>query len=185
MNVDRHGVAVCAVVAALSTAISAPVQADHYRSYFGIEGSILSLDQGPNGGPAADSTPAGVRVKLGTRINRYLDLEGQLGGGTDNSGFQSPSVDAVFGGLYVKGTVPIGFGTTLFGLAGVGSVGLSQGFNNTGVDEVFTDFSFGAGIETFIADRIDFTADFISYGSDEDDVFDNVFSVNFGVKLYY
>lgn len=183
--------AVFSAVVALCVALAAPAQANHTGSYFSIEGTVLSLDDNSSG-QSSDSTPTGVRIKFGTRISRYFDVEGQFGGASENSnsgrGFQSSSrfdsVGAVFGGVYIKGHIPIGFGTTLFGLGGIGSVGIAEGFDNREFDDLFTGFSFGGGIETQISDRIDLTADFISYGQEEGD-FDNIISLNFGVKLYF
>ena len=174
-------------VVALLSSIATPTLADHKnQTYFSVERTALFVDSGVSA-DTIDSRPLGVRLKLGTRLSRWFDIEGQVGAGRDSSASQFSEVDARFAGVYLKGHLPIGFRTSIFGLGGASWVGLSEGFGDnefSDINDNLMGFSFGVGIETQLSKRIDLTADFISYGQ-QNDLFDGITSLNFGVKLYF
>jgi len=160
MRLTNQRCAIGLAVSVLLASLAAPAQAGHTGSYFSIERSALFVDGSLNE-QTLDSRPVGIRFKLGTRLTRWFDIEGQFGGASENTKNQfNEDVDARFAGLYLKGHLPLGFRSSLFA------------------------FSFGVGVASQITKRFDLTADYINYGREEG-VFDGLSAVNFGVKLYF
>lgn len=173
-----------AMVVALSVLVAMPASANHFGTYLAVERTAVFVDNG-FGARSSDSRFDGVRFKLGTRISRYLDVEAQFGGADENtSKGRFDGLDARFGGLYLRGRLPIGRRTALFGLGGVSWIDLSDTFIDDELDTTFSGASFGFGIETQIAPYVGVTADFITFGQ-TDDVFDGLSAVNFGVKVQF
>ena len=184
MRLTNQRCAIGLAVAVLLASLAAPAQAGHTGSYFSIERSALFVDGSLNE-QTLDSRPVGIRFKLGTRLTRWFDIEGQFGGASENTKNQfNEDVDARFAGLYLKGHLPLGYRTSLFALAGVGWAEISEDFRSDGPSDQLAGFSFGVGVATQITKRFDLTADYINYGREEG-VFDGLSAVNFGVKLYF
>ena len=164
------------------TALALPAQAKGYSaaSYIALDGTALSIDDGV----ADDITPLGLRVRLGTRLGRNLDLEAQFGGGSEDTVDRFDEVSASYIGLYAKGYLPLGRYSALFGLAGASAVEISQTINNREFDDDKVSLSYGVGLETQLTNRLDLSADFMQY-SLEDDAFSEVSAFNLGLKYYF
>ena len=149
-------------------------------SYIGLDGSAIDVDTGADD----EIRPLGARLRLGTRLARNFDLEAQFGGGTDNDVDLFDRFSAAYIGVYLKGYLPIGRYSALFGLAGASAVELTQRINNSEFRDDRAGFSFGFGLETQLSSRFDLSADFMRYSLDDDE-FSEVSAVNLGLKYYF
>lgn len=170
----RHLVLITTLVASFAaTAASA-------SSYITVEGTSVTVQNNLDG----ELNPMGLRFRLGMPVAENLDIEGHVGFGSDSRDSAYDEFGAGYVGLYMKGYVPIGFNSAFYALGGFSRVSLSQTIN----DNEFTDerygFSYGAGFETKISKRADLTADYMRYVRDED-VFDDISAVSFGIKFYF
>jgi len=150
------------------------------ETYIAIEGSRVSVDNNV----AQDLDPSGLRFRLGSRISEFFDVEGHLGLTSDDDNPVFDELDALYFGGYLKGYVPIGERSALFGLAGYTRTELTQTVGSSEFSDSRTGFSWGFGLETQLSERVDLTADFMQYLSDEG-LFEDISAVNFGLKLYF
>jgi len=149
-------------------------------SYITIEGTSVTVEDNLDG----ELNPMGLRFRMGMPLADNLDIEGHFGFGADTRDSAYDEFSTAYGGLYLKGYVPIGFNSAFYGLAGFSGVSLSQTVNgNEFTDERFG-FSYGAGFETKISERADLTADYMRYVRDEG-LFEDISAVSFGLKFYF
>lgn len=163
--------------------VSNTVHANGYAyadSYITIEGTSVVVEENLNG----ELNPLGLRFRMGMPVGRNLDIEAHIGFGVDNSNSAFDEFDTTYGGLYLKGYLPIGFNSAFYALGGVSGVSLSQTVNNSEFTDERFGFSYGAGLETKISQRADLTADYMRYIRD-DGLFKDISAVSFGIKLYY
>lgn len=90
--------------------------------------------------------PTVVFAQVGDQFNRYLAVEGRVGGGIsgDQFGFFHVDVPLVYGG-YVKGILPVTPWFSAYAIAGVAGVQLRRNYPEYNSNDV--GFSFGIGTE--------------------------------------
>ena len=174
----------CALLMISSTSLLA-------ETYFAIDGSRLTL-----AGETEDEINAGgLRFRIGTQLNTYVDIETHLGFSfTENRDFEEDDeLNAAYISGFLKGYLPIGRRSAIFGIVGLTGASMSDGFGRrNGFAGDFRDdsrdgsfgFSWGFGAETRLSKRIDLTGDFVSYIRN-DEQFEEISSFNVGLKLYF
>jgi len=170
-------------LATLSTITAAPAFADHDSTYFSLERTALSIGSS-NGSQAGEIDPIGVRLKIGAGISHGFDLEAQFGMASDEPDRQFDEFEASYAGVYLKGYLPVGFRSAVFGLGGFSWMDLTEVVNGRELTDERSGFSYGFGLETQISKNIDLSADYMRY-SQEEGLYDEVSAVNFGVKIYF
>ncbi len=161
----------------LLTVVAGLAQADEYIAIEGIAGT---LDNPSN----TEIDPAGLRLRLGTRIDETFDLEVQFGFLGDDTIDNVDKLGAAFAGAYLKGYLPIGYNSALFALGGLTAVELTQTVNDQKFSDSRSGFSYGFGLETKLTENADLTADYMRYIAD-DGLFEHFSAVSFGIKLYF
>jgi len=164
-------------IAACAIALAGPAQAS---SYFAIEGSSVSVDNNLTD----ELNPRGLRLRLGAQISDGFDIEGHIGFTSDRDVDQLDKFGTSYMGAYLKGYVPLGFNSALFGLAGYTNVELTQTINEQEFSDDRTGFSYGFGMETQLSENVDLTADYMRYLRDEG-LFAEISAVSFGIKVYF
>ena len=157
------------------------------ETYFAIDGSRLTLTDETN----EEINPGGLRFRIGTQLGTYVDIETHIGFSfTDNKRFdEDDDLNVGYISGFLKGYLPIGRRSAIFGIVGVTGAGMSlgtgrgSGFRNDNTDST-AGFSWGFGAETRLSNRIDLTADFVSYIRN-DDLFEEISAFNVGLKLYF
>jgi len=149
-------------------------------SYITVEGTSISVEDNLDG----DLNPLGLRFRIGAPVANFIDLEAHFGFGRDSNTSAFGDFDTSYGGLFLKGHLPLGSRSSFYGLAGIGGVALSQTINGSEFTEERAGFSFGGGFETQISRNAGITADFVSYVRD-DGLFENVSAISLGIKLYF
>jgi len=149
-------------------------------SYITIEGTSVTVQENLDG----QLNPMGLRFRLGTPVGENLDMEAHFGFGGDSRSEAYDDFATQFAGLYLKGYVPIGFNSALYGLGGYSMVGISQTVQGKEFSDERYGFSYGAGLETRISERVDLTADYMRYVRDER-LFEDISAVSFGLKFYF
>jgi len=178
--VSRSFQSLCAAIV-LTAAFTLPAYANHNTTYFSIEGAALNVDSNSLG---TSFDPFGVRVKVGTRLSKAFDVEAQFTTSSDDSNDLLEELDATLAGVYLKGYLPLGFRSSLYALGGYSWARFATlSFDQEIIDRQ-SGFSYGFGLETQLSKNIDLSADFTSY-SQEGGVYDDVSSVNFGIKVYF
>jgi len=167
---------------ALITALIATLAASaaSANSYITVEGTSVTVQDNLDG----ELNPMGLRFRLGMPLADNLDIEGHFGFGSDSRDSAYDEFSTTYMGAYLKGYVPIGYNSAFYALGGFTGMSLSQTIN----DREFTDerfgFSYGAGFETKVSERVDLTADYMRYVRDEG-LFEAISAVSFGVKFYF
>jgi opacity protein-like surface antigen len=95
-------------------------------------------------------TPATAMLFVGARLSPNLAIEGRLGGGlgsAETNGY-GVTVRSVFAG-YLKGSVPLAPGFSLYGLAGLAAVDLQRDFGLAYAQD--SGFSYGLGMDFDVA----------------------------------
>lgn len=150
------------------------------EGYIGLDGTSLSIDSSSDD----DFNPRGVRLRLGTPIDDVFDVEFHFGGGRDSVTPAADRFSATYLGAFLKGHLPLGDRSAVYGLAGFSGVGISQRIGGNEFSDSRGGFSFGFGLETRLSNRIDLTGDFVRYVGGEGE-FAAVSAVNLGIKLYF
>jgi opacity protein-like surface antigen len=148
--------------------------------YIGLDGSSLAIENSLDN----DLNPRGMRLRLGMPIAPMIDVELHVGGGSDSETKAADKFTAMYVGAFLKGYLPIGQRSALFALAGFTGVDLSQRINGQEFSDARSGFSYGFGLETEISQRLDLSADYVSYVRD-DGPFAEVSAVNLGIKFYF
>lgn len=149
-------------------------------TYVTIEGTSVTVQDKLDG----ELNPMGLRFRIGTPIGDRLDLEGHFGFGADKRDSAYDDFASTFAGVYLKGYVPIGFNSAFYALGGYSGVTLTQTVNGSDFSDERYGFSYGAGFETKISERVDLTADYMRYVND-DGLFEDISAVSFGLKFYF
>jgi opacity protein-like surface antigen len=91
-------------------------------------------------------TPLGGYFRIGQQFSPNLAIEGRIGGGfsDDSTNGYAVKVDSLYAG-YIKGSLPLGQGFSLYGLGGVGGMHLRRNFGDGDVTE--SGFSYGLGAD--------------------------------------
>lgn len=91
-------------------------------------------------------TPTGGYLRIGQQFSPNLAIEGRIGGGFsgDSSDGYAVKVDSLYAG-YIKGSLPLGQGFSVYGLGGVGGMHLRRNFGDGDVAE--SGFSYGLGAD--------------------------------------
>ncbi len=150
------------------------------NSYITVEGTSVTVQDNLDG----ELNPMGLRFRLGAPIGENLDIEGHFGFAGDSRESAYDEFGTSYAGVYVKGYVPIGFNSAFYALGGYSMVALSQTINGSEFSDERHGFSYGAGLETQISERIDLTADYMRYVRDEG-LFEDISAVSFGLKFYF
>lgn len=134
----------------------------YYRStygnglYFGASvGELIYNEDGLD-----TMRPAIVQARLGQDINRYLAIEGRIGGGItrDEVNGTSTSVQAMYAG-YVKGILPLTSTLSGYGLAGIAGVQLHHNYPDFNTTD--TGLSYGIGAELKVANQTSLTLEWL------------------------
>ncbi len=151
-----------------------------YQDYIGLDASMVTVENSIG----ETLEPENFRLRLGTSLTPLIDLEGHLGITVNSEEAFQASWDADFAAVFLKGYLPIGRHTALYGMGGFSGVSLLE---VVGVQE-FTDdrygFAFGAGIEIVLGPSVDLSLDYVNYLQDKG-LLSSVSAVSFGLKFYY
>lgn len=95
-------------------------------------------------------TPATAMLIIGARLSPNLAIEGRLGGGLGSAAANGYGVEvrSVFAG-YLKGSVPLAPGISVYGLGGLADVDLQRDFGLVYAQD--TGFSYGLGMDFDLA----------------------------------
>jgi len=149
-------------------------------SYLTIEGTSVTVEDNLDG----ELNPVGMRFRIGTPVGQNVDIEAHFGFGGDSRPSAYDEFGSSYAGLFLKGYVPLGFNSAFYGLGGYSMVALSQTVNGREFSDERYGFSYGAGFETKVSERIDLTADYMRYVRDEG-LFEDISAVSFGLKFYF
>ena len=135
-------------------------------AYFGGGYSLVTYDQTGLG----DADPTAAVSRFGFHFTENLALEGRLGFGL-SGGDQSVSGGTVeykveqISGAYLVGHLPLAETASLYGLAGVTRVELSRSLRNLNLtgDQENSGFSYGAGIQIDLTQRISGYLEWVQY----------------------
>lgn len=150
------------------------------ETYFSIDGSLLNLRTEADD----DFSPGGIRFRMGSQLSPRFDVEGQLGFSFSDESESFDSIRATYFSGFLKGYIPLGTTSALYGLAGFSAISLTQEIGFSEFTEERGGFSWGFGMETQFTRNVDLTADFVNY-INSDGVFENISAVNVGIKLYF
>lgn len=148
--------------------------------YIALDGSSVTLGESFDD----ELNPRGGRLRLGLRLSNVFDVEVQAGLSSDRDTAPFESFDVAWGGAYLKGHLPVGERSALFALAGLAGVEITQSIGEGEFSDGRGGFSFGAGLETGLSERLDVSADWMRY-VDEEGAFASVDAVSLGLKLYF
>lgn len=183
MTARNFTLSAAAGIAALSLLTTPQAFANHDTAYFAIERTALFIDS--SSGPQHDEiSPTGFRLRMGASLSHAFDVEAQFGGGSDDDTGGFDDFKARYAGAYLKGYLPLGYRSSLFGLGGFSYVELTESIDRIEFNDSRTGFSYGFGLETQITKNVDLSADYMRY-SQEDGIYDEISAVNFGVKIYF
>ncbi len=149
-------------------------------SYITLEGTSVTVQDNLD----SELNPMGLRFRVGMPLADNLDIEAHFGFGGDDRDSAYDEFNATYGGLFLKGYVPIGFNSAFYALGGYSGVALSQTVNGNEFTDKRYGFSYGAGLETKISERTDLTADYMRYVRDEG-LFKDISAISFGIKFYF
>jgi len=149
-------------------------------AYVGIDASSISVQNDTN----QQINPRGVRLRLGMRVSRAFDLEAHFGTGRDSTVASFDSLGTSYFAGYLKGYLPVGERSALYGMAGWSALEFSQRIDNQQFVDDRGGLSFGFGLETQLSERLDLSADYITYALD-DGPFTDLSAVNIGLKYYF
>ncbi len=150
------------------------------ETYFSIDGSKLNLRTESDD----EFSPGGMRFRMGSQISPLIDIEGQLGFSFSDDSERFDSLRATYLSGFLKGYIPVGTASAVYGLAGWSAFSLSQEIGNSEFTEERGGFSWGFGMETQLTRNADLTADFVNY-INSDGLFESISAVNVGIKLYF
>lgn len=104
--------------------------------------------------------PTIIEARLGQDINRYLAIEGRIGGGIgrDEVNGTNTSVQAMYAG-YVKGILPLTPILSGYGLAGIAGVQLHHNYPDFNTTD--TGFSYGIGAELRVNSQASLTLEWV------------------------
>jgi len=184
MNIWARTLATFTSITALSGIAAAPALADHDSTYFAVERTSVSVNSS-GGQTGGELNPTGVRIKLGAGLSHAFDLEAQMGFADEKPGFQFDKFNADYAGVYLKGHIPLGFRSSIFGLGGWSWLELTETVGSQELADDRSGLSYGFGIETRLTDNIDLSADYMRYSQEDGVLYDEISAVNFGVKIYF
>jgi len=173
-----------ASAAALTGLAATPAFAQPDSTYFAIEKTNVSINSS-NTPSALELNPTGVRLKVGAGLSHAFDLEAQMGFAGEKPDTQFDRFDASYAGVYLKGHIPLGFRSSIFGLGGYSWLELMETVDGTELSDTRSGLSYGFGIETQLSDNIDLSADYMRYSQEDGLPYDDISAVNFGVKVYF
>ncbi len=95
-------------------------------------------------------TPATATIVVGAGLSPNLAIEGRLGGGLSSAQANNYGIEvhSLFAG-YLKGSVPLAPGFSLYGLGGVANVDLQRDFGRAYAND--TGLSYGLGMDFDLA----------------------------------
>jgi len=149
-------------------------------SYITLEGTSVTVQDNLDG----ELNPMGLRFRLGAPVGHNLDVEAHLGFSADLRDSAYDEFGTSYAGLFLKAYLPVGYNSAFYGLVGSSVVSLTQTVNAQEFTDERYGFSYGAGLETKLSERVDLTADYIRYVRDEG-LFKDISAVSFGVKFYF
>ena len=148
--------------------------------YVALDGSSVTLGARFDD----DLNPRGGRLRLGVRVSNVFDVEVQAGLSADRDSEPFDRFEVSWGGAYLKAHLPVGERSALFALGGVAGVAIAQSIGEGEFSDDRAGFSFGAGLETGLSERLDLSADWMRY-VDGEGAFESVDAVSLGLKLYF
>lgn len=148
--------------------------------YVGLDATSISVENSDN----EEATPRGLRLRLGMRISHAFDIEMHLGSGSDSSVNSFDRFGTTYVAGYLKGYLPVGRRSALYGLAGFSGIEFSQRLDRQRFSDDRSALSFGFGLETQISRFLDLSADYVVYTLD-DEQFSDLSAVNIGLKYYF
>jgi hypothetical protein len=113
---------------------------DYGGTYVGLNiGSIHYKEDGLEA-----ITPTGGYFRIGQEFSPNLAIEGRIGGGfsDDSTNGYAVKVDALYAG-YIKGSLPLAQGFSLYALGGLGGMHMHRNFGDGNITE--SGFSYGLG----------------------------------------
>ena len=154
------------------------------ESAFSIDVSRITIDNDID--PKVN--PVGLRGRLSTQVHRYFDVSGHAGFSFSESLAGFDDLVLTYASAFIKGVVPVGKRSAIYGLAGFTVASFTEDFGRRPSRSFFREdssgFSWGFGAETRIAENIDVTADFVSY-LQRDGLFEEISAISIGLKFYY
>lgn len=151
-----------------------------YSEYIGLDASMLTVENSIG----ESLQPENFRLRLGSSLAPFIDLEGHLGLTVNSDESFRASWDADFAAVFLKGYIPIGRYLALYGMGGFSGVALTETIGGDEfIDERFG-FAYGAGIEVVLSETVDLSLDYVNYLHDEG-LLSSVSAVSFGLKFYY
>ena len=160
--------------------LSPVVQADSYMGYFGVDASSIKVKNQIG----EDLTPGNLRLRLGGNFAPYFDLEGHLSLTVNSDEQFQADWSADIAALFIKGHLPLGRYVSLYGLAGIASVVLTETIDRRHFEEDRGGFAYGVGLESVLTERMDISLDYVNYLPD-DNIVDDVTALSFGFKFYF
>ena len=155
------------------------------ESAFSIDVSRITIDNDID----PEVNPVGLRGRLSTQVHRYFDVSGHAGFSFSESLAGFDDLVLTYASAFIKGVVPVGKRSAIYGLAGFTVASFTEDFGRRSSSSRFfredrSGFSWGFGAETRIAENIDVTADFVSY-LQRDGLFEEISAISIGLKFYY
>lgn len=147
---------------------------------FGIDLSRVTLDSDTD----PELNPGGIRFRLGYQVSTYVDVVGHLGFSFTESTESFDDIGLGYFSGFLKGYLPIGGNHAFYGLLGWTAASLSQDVRRGSFREDRAGFSWGAGAEVQVADRIFLNADFVSY-IQSDGLFEDISAISIGLTFVY
>jgi opacity protein-like surface antigen len=134
-----------------------------FAPYFGVSGGLLRYDE-----DGLDTiVPPVVFARIGFPIVPNLAIEGRIGTGTNSVDTHGYRVEVQsFGGGYLKGSLPLSPVFSLYGVAGIGTIGLHRNFGDRSTQD--TGFSFGAGGDVLLQSNVSLNFEWTRFPSGND-----------------
>lgn len=167
---------VSSFTALLILLVTTSVQAN---GYIGLDGTSIDLQSADD-----ELNPRGLRLRLGTRISHTFDIEVHLGSGSDSSVESFDKFRTTFAGIYLKGYLPVGRRSALYGMAGGAGVELTQTIDGRNFGDDRSGFSYGFGLETELSKHLDLSGDYIRYAIDDSE-YSTLDAFTLGLKWYF
>lgn len=166
--------------------LSAIPTASYADVYMAVEGTVFRIDDSdaPAAGEDTEFNPLGVRLRAGLRLSELFDVEAQVSFSSDDEDERLDRLDVRTAGAHLKAYLPVGRRSAAFALAGYSVVDYEQHVAGRLIGNSQSGLSWGVGLETELADNVDLTADYMNYVQ-RDGLFDQVSSVNAGLKFYF
>ena len=166
--------------AALLAALALLPATGAHAAYFALDGSSVSFGDRVD----EDLNPRGGRLRLGARLADRFDVELHAGRSREDEVAGLDRLEVGWVGAYLKAYLPVGSRSALYALGGLAGTRIERTLGEIELEDERAGFSFGAGLETELTERIDLSADWVRY-LDREDASGEIDAVNLGLKWYF